>query len=219
MNVQPAMTIHPFNFDNPGLMNPFISYETLVTRTKNILPQQVLTPYPLFSDMRPNLYGNFDSNNNPLNTDEVGPYTSKQVTGDRFLDGGYKFRNVFKAIIRKMYTCVREKRMEYVKILQEKGFHLADIENAFVRIANFRSAERRTGRKKMGLKMVKVATQQRSIYSYILRDALESMLFEWSTGRLGRLSQQNLDIYSQVCNTYYYDLWELLGFDSTNLYP
>lgn len=130
---------------------------------------------------------------------------------DPFLSANYKYRNVFKAVIRRMHTCVRKNRSELIKLLQAASFTSSDIERAFTRIAYYKNAERKSGKKRMSVRMIKDATQERSIYTFILKDALTSMLHDWNEGRLGRLTERNVTTYKKVCGSYLDQIEELLG--------
>lgn len=132
---------------------------------------------------------------------------------DPFLDGSYRYRNVFKSIIRRMHSCVLNKREDYMKLLQEKGFTKTTVERAFNRIAIFKNAERKSGKKRLGMNMIKQATEERSVYTYVLKDALTSMLLNWGAKDLGRLAERNLAIYKSVCTGYCNSINELLKSD------
>lgn len=129
---------------------------------------------------------------------------------DPFLDGSYRYRNVFKSIIRHMHSCVLSKKDEYIKLMQEQGFTRMTVERAFNRIAIFKNAERKSGKKRLGMNMIKQATEERSVYTYILKDALSSMLLNWDAKDLGRLAERNLATYKSVCTEYYKSINELL---------
>jgi len=128
--------------------------------------------------------------------------TLDSFTTDSFLGRGYKHRNVFKSIIRKMYGCVQTRRKKYLGLVS-KGFTRASIEGAFTRVATLKNAERKNGKKRTGMDLIKQAAQEHSVYTYILRDALDSMLKSWKADQLGRLTERNLETYRRVCNAYY----------------
>ena len=108
-----------------------------------------------------------------------------------------------------MYSCVQEERQKYFGLL-EKEFTRAGIEYAFTRITTLKNAERKNGKKRIGMNLIKEAAQERSIYTYILRDALDSMLKNWKAKRLGRLAERNLKTYRKVCNAYHQCVKKLL---------
>ena len=101
-----------------------------------------------------------------------------------------------------MYSCVQEEREKYFGLL-EKEFTRAGIERAFTRITTLKNAERKNGKKRTGMNLIKQAAQERSVYTYILRDALYSMLKNWNAKRLGRVAERNLGTYRKVCNVYH----------------
>eukprot|EP00826_Nyctotherus_ovalis_P066932 TRINITY_DN9951_c0_g1_i12.p1 TRINITY_DN9951_c0_g1~~TRINITY_DN9951_c0_g1_i12.p1 ORF type:complete len:225 (-),score=23.52 TRINITY_DN9951_c0_g1_i12:67-741(-) len=126
----------------------------------------------------------------------------KSEAADPFLSANYKFRNVFKSIIRRMHTCVRRKKGELTALLRSAGYSSSEIDRSFSRVAYYKNMERKSGKKQMAVRMIKEATQERSVYTYILRDALNSMLGDWDESKLGRLTERNLDTYQKVCGTY-----------------
>lgn len=138
-------------------------------------------------------------------------HKSKAEVADPFLSANYKYRNVFKAVIRRMHTCIRKNKSGLVQILQTANFTFGEIERAFTRIAYYKNAERKSGKKRMSVRMIKEATQERSIYTFILKDALTSMLQDWNEGKLGRLTERNVTTYKKVCGSYLNQIAELLS--------
>jgi hypothetical protein len=130
---------------------------------------------------------------------------------DPFLSANYKYRNVFKAVIRRMHTCVRKKRNELMLQLTEAKYTASEVERAFTRIAYYKNAERKSGKKRTSVRMIKEATQERSVYTLILKEALSSMLADWNMGRLGRLTTRNVNTYKKVCGSYLKQIEELLN--------
>lgn len=135
----------------------------------------------------------------------------KQDTGDPYLNANYKYRNVFKAIIRRMHGCIKENKSELISAIQKAGYTQQDIERAFNRIAYYKNAERKSGKKRMSVRTIKEATQSRSVYTYVLRVTLNKMLEDWSTKKLGRLSERNVETYSEVCTKYSQHIEKLLN--------
>jgi len=108
-----------------------------------------------------------------------------------------------------MYWCVQKKREKYFGLV-EKGFTRPGIKCAFTRITTLKNAERKNGKKRTGINLIKQAAQEYSIYTYILRDALDSMLNNWKAKKLGRLTERNLKTYRKVCNAYHQCVKKLL---------
>lgn len=126
----------------------------------------------------------------------------KSETADPFLSANYKYRNVFKSIIRRMHTCVKRKKGELTTLLRSAGYSSSEIDRSFSRVAYYKNMERKSGKKQMAVRMIKEATQERSVYTYILKDALKGMLGDWDESKLGRLTERNLDTYQKVCGSY-----------------
>lgn len=131
-------------------------------------------------------------------------------TDDPFLNANYRYRNVFKAIIRRMYTYARKKKRILTPILQSAGYSLGDIEHAYIRITYYKNAERKSGKKRMPVRTIKDATQDLSIYTYILKDVLSEMLKDWEARKFGRLAERNVGTYKRVCSTYLEQIEKLL---------
>lgn len=151
--------------------------------------------------------------NIPLKTSKGLPNTNKpEAEGDDpFLNASYKYRNVFKAIIRKMHACVKTRRRELVSVLQDGGYSTVEIERAFSRVAYYKNAERKSGKKRMSVWTIKEATRKCTIYTYILRAALNCMLEDWKARKFGRLTERNVPTYKKVCATYLKDINFLLS--------
>eukprot|EP00826_Nyctotherus_ovalis_P040130 TRINITY_DN3916_c0_g1_i1.p1 TRINITY_DN3916_c0_g1~~TRINITY_DN3916_c0_g1_i1.p1 ORF type:complete len:325 (-),score=-0.81 TRINITY_DN3916_c0_g1_i1:163-1137(-) len=152
-------------------------------------------------------------NNLPLKTSKGLPNINKlEAEGDDpFLNASYKYRNVFKAIIRRMHVCVRTRRRELESVLRNAGYSAVEVDRAFSRVAYYKNAERKSGKKRMSVRTIKEATRKRTIYTYILRDALNSMLEDWEVQKFGRLTERNVPTYKKVCATYLEDIDHLLA--------
>lgn len=129
---------------------------------------------------------------------------------DPYLDGSYKHRNVFKSIIRHMHSCITNRKGEYMGVLEEKGYAKPTIERAFNRVSALKRNERKSGKKTAGMRMIKLATQERSVYTYILKDALHAMRTSWSLKGLGRIAQRNMQTYQEMCTQYSQSIDKLL---------
>jgi hypothetical protein len=109
-----------------------------------------------------------------------------------------------------MYTYARKKKRILTPILQSAGYSLGDIEHAYIRITYYKNAERKSGKKRMPVRTIKDATQDLSIYTYILKDVLSEMLKDWEARKFGRLAERNVGTYKRVCSTYLEQIEKLL---------
>lgn len=123
----------------------------------------------------------------------------------------YKRRNVYKSIIRHMFSYIRQNRKEIIEFLTAFGFTLHEIEHAFFKVNYYNDMEREKGNPKRAQAMIKKIITHKSIFSYILREALHCMIRNWSEGKYGKISRENAEIYLDVCNKYYDELVTLIG--------
>lgn len=135
----------------------------------------------------------------------------KEESKDFLLTANYRYRNVFKAVIRRMHTCTRKKKESLTLVLQNAGYNINEIEHAYGRITYYKNAEKKGGKKRMSIRTIKEAAQEVSIYTYLLKDALSDMLEDWNARRLGRLTKKNVAIYQKVCSIYLKHIEELLS--------
>lgn len=156
-------------------------------------------------------------NSTPMKANKIHPKNIKPTSEpkDPFLNANYKYRNVFKAIIRRMHSCVRKERTGLISTIQDAKYSLPEIERAFNRIAYYKNAERKSGKKRMSVRTIKEATEERSVYTYILKAALKDMLQDWKKGKLGRLTEKNVQTYVEVCTTYSERIERLLSNENT----
>jgi len=123
----------------------------------------------------------------------------------------YKHRNVYKSIVRHMFSCIRKNRNEVVAILQAAGFNMQDVEHAFYEIGCYNDMERQKGKKKVSQSLVKRIATDKSIYTHILRETLNAMLKNWGAEKFGRLTVKNVTTYRDVCTKYYEETVRVLG--------
>ena len=116
----------------------------------------------------------------------------------------YKSRNVYKSIIRHLFSYIRKNREDIIRILTEAGFSMQDIEHGFFKINYYNDLEREQSNKKNSQATIKKMVTKRSIYTYILRETLNTMLYNWSQGKFGKVSESNSEVYKDVCK-YFYD--------------
>jgi len=124
--------------------------------------------------------------------------------------GAYKRRNVYKSIVRHMFSYIRKNREEIIKILQEAGYGMSDIEHAFFEVSCYNDMEQQKGNKKQSQSTIKKMVETRSIYTYILRETLFAMIKSWEEGKHGKVSSKNLGTYKDVCFEYYNEAVQVL---------
>ena len=88
----------------------------------------------------------------------------------------YKKRNVYKSIIRSMLRHMRKYREDLIKMLIKAGYCVKDIEHAFYKLNSYNDMERQKGNKKKSQIILKQITKTKCIYSYILKETLDSIM-------------------------------------------
>lgn len=116
-----------------------------------------------------------------------------------FSDGSYKYRNVFKSIIRKMNTLTSRKTKQITSKLKELGYSSDTIEKTIQHIYECTEIERKNGIKKMAPNLIRSSTKTLSIYTHILKYSIQEMLSDWDAKEIGRLSQKNIELYKHLC--------------------
>eukprot|EP00826_Nyctotherus_ovalis_P064767 TRINITY_DN9509_c0_g1_i2.p1 TRINITY_DN9509_c0_g1~~TRINITY_DN9509_c0_g1_i2.p1 ORF type:complete len:227 (-),score=22.09 TRINITY_DN9509_c0_g1_i2:18-698(-) len=118
-------------------------------------------------------------------------------------ENNYKYRNVYKSIIRRMSFFVQENRKTMTNILLKEGFSTEEIERAYVKVTYCKDTERKNGNKKMGPQLINEAVSSVTAYTYILREVLEGMLNDWRNEKLGKIAKKNVETYRKLCETYH----------------
>lgn len=126
-------------------------------------------------------------------------------------ENNYKYRNVYKSIIRRMSANIQENKKQLTDFLIGMRFTLEDIEHAYSKVLCSKDTERKSGNKKMGPKLINDAVKDVTVYTYILKEALERMLNDWEDDKLGKVSKKNIETYKKVCIAYYEKVKKLLN--------
>ncbi len=138
--------------------------------------------------------------------------TPRNSAARRIVGGSaYRRRNVYKSIIRHTFAYVRKNREDIISILQAGGFSMSEIEHAFFKINYYNDEERQAGGRKRSQNIVRNIVAKKSIYVYILCEALNAMLKRWEQGAYGKVTRKNATIYKDVCKKYYDETVRVLG--------
>ncbi len=148
---------------------------------------------------------------NPHNEDSLGSLPQSPAYESLFRGKSYLYRNVYKSVLRNMYSYFKNNKDEIIRILKDSGFSEADIEHAFFKITYYNDNERKKGSRKMSQKIVKKILTKRSVYLYILRETLNAMLRNEQDGKLGRVVKRNYEAYTEVCKACYEETVRILG--------
>lgn len=133
-------------------------------------------------------------------------------SGKELIKGlSYESRNVYKSLIRHIFSYSRKNRESIVNILQKNGYTMPDIEHAFYKINCYNDSERDRTFKKKAQATIRKMMAIKSIYTFILRETLNGLLINWETGKLGKISQKNSKVYKDVCRNFYEETVKVIG--------
>jgi len=122
----------------------------------------------------------------------------------------YKHRNVFKSIVRRMNSCIQGDNDKMKNLLVKAGFDIEDIKAAYSKLSYYKDMERKSGKKEMGPQLIRDAVDNVSIYTYVLREALELMLNDLEDQNKVKIARKNIRTYKKVCKAYFDKISELL---------
>ncbi|MDR3548893.1 MAG: hypothetical protein P4M11_11635 [Candidatus Pacebacteria bacterium] len=131
--------------------------------------------------------------------------------GRIFKGNSYRYRNVYKSIVRNMYSYIKNNRTEITKILSEAGYGRAAMEHAFLKINDYNDKEHKRGGNKMAQEILKKIISRKNIYAYILREATNAMLQHGKSGNFGRVAAKNMSTYTTVVEEIYSECTTVLG--------
>ncbi len=123
----------------------------------------------------------------------------------------YKSRNVYKSIVRHLFSYIRKNREDIIRILKDAGFSMTEIEHSFFKINYYNDLEREQSNKKNSQATIKKMVSKRTIYTYILRETLNTMMHNWEQGKLGKVSESNSEVYKDVCKYFYDEAVKMTG--------
>lgn len=137
---------------------------------------------------------------------------SNQTICKRLLAGeAYKSRNVYKTIVRHMYTYIRKNRTCVIEILQKAGYSMPEVEHAFFTVDYWCNLERENGNRNYAQGTVKQIFATKSIFTIIMRETLYALLHCWEQGKYGKVLQKNCEIYQKAFKKFYDETVSILG--------
>ncbi len=126
-----------------------------------------------------------------------------EACNHQFKGNSYKYRNVYKSVVRNMYSYIKNNKADIMKILGCAGYNRAAIEHAFLKISDYNDKEHKRGGNKMAQEIVKKMLFKRNIYAFILREATNAMLQNSRSGKFGRVASKNAGTYITAVETIY----------------
>ncbi len=122
----------------------------------------------------------------------------------------YESRNVYKSIVRGIYGLVKKDKERLRTILRKEGYSDPEMEDAFDQISRYRVADKPKEIEKNAQVKIEKMLEAKTIYTYILRETLVTMIYKWEQGDLGQLSEANKEIYLEACKQFLVQVDELL---------
>lgn len=140
------------------------------------------------------------TSNKPLKQKEiVVDSLCKDPTCRNLLGGNaYKRRNVYKSVVRHMFSYIRKNRDKIVNLLQSLGYTKVEIEHAFFTVSCYNGEQNNAGNIENSQSIIKKIVSSISIFTYILRESLRTMVNKWDEGKLGKVAKTNLETYRYV---------------------
>jgi hypothetical protein len=123
----------------------------------------------------------------------------------------YKRRNVYKAIVRRMFSYIQKENDKVVALLTENGFSKEEIDSAFFYIRHLNDLDKQKGKSKRLQNTINGILEVKTVYTYILKETLWLMLRGWETGERGKIMSDNVSIYKEVCENYFNRCIQLLA--------
>ena len=128
-----------------------------------------------------------------------------------FKGQAFKYRNICKSITGHLCGYVKHNRDDLMRVLQEAGFSISDCEHALYRLSYDYDNKNRKEKIKMSQNMIMRFLATKSIYTYILREATNTMLYNWRVGKYGKIVAKNRALYAEACEAIYHEAVKVSG--------
>lgn len=115
----------------------------------------------------------------------------------------HRKRNVYKSIIRHMNILVHKSFKKLKKTLLNAEYTKEEINNCFIKIVQWNDSENHRGIPKRSQSKIENLVKGRTIYTYVLLEAVKTMMSKFNRGAKGRIKKYNLEVYRAVCEDYY----------------
>eukprot|EP00826_Nyctotherus_ovalis_P053031 TRINITY_DN6826_c0_g1_i18.p5 TRINITY_DN6826_c0_g1~~TRINITY_DN6826_c0_g1_i18.p5 ORF type:complete len:141 (+),score=39.43 TRINITY_DN6826_c0_g1_i18:1303-1725(+) len=123
----------------------------------------------------------------------------------------YKYRNVYKSVIRHLYVYTQGNQDKLMNLLKEKGFEEEDIKITFEIIKNYKPEGVPKEIEKGAKYRVEGILKEKTMLTYIMKETLEYMIEKWKNERYGQLYKVNSSIYIEACKRFLKQTEELLN--------
>jgi len=182
---------------------------SVVQNVKTVTPSYNFIPIPIGEKEESNGVAKDCSEDNK-DSEENNDDSSLYQNALKINVNAYRRRNVYKAIIRRMFSCVQKNKRTIVTLLEANGFKIEEIESAFIYVNQLNELDKQKGKSKRPQSTINKMLERRTIYTFILKETLDSMISGWDSGQTGKIMKENVQIYKEVCMKYYNRCIELL---------
>lgn len=111
----------------------------------------------------------------------------------------YKARNVYKYIVRHLFLYINKNKDDIIRILKNANFTIKEIHEGFEKIKYYFELEKNPKLKINPQKIIKEMITNPSISTYILRETVQTLIKNWDTNKIGKISKSNNEIYKETC--------------------
>lgn len=153
---------------------------------------------------------------NGCNTKNTSQGSQKLISNEAKANA-YKRRNVYKSVIRHMFSYTQKNKGKITNILMNERYTKKEINDAFVYISSLNDLDKQKGKAKRPQNTIKSMLESKNINVYILKETLSLMLGTLNSTQTGKVMRKNTKIYKEVCQEYFNRCLELLS-SRTNLY-
>lgn len=131
-----------------------------------------------------------------------GGYAKKPKKKCKVNQPAYRYRNVYKSVIRHLYVYVQGNGSNLAKSLAQRGYGEETIAACFATIKSFKP-EGLPKEIENGAKMrVEEILKAKSVFVYILKETLEHMISKLKTEEYGQLHRTNSEMYVEACTEF-----------------
>lgn len=153
---------------------------------------------------------------NGCNTKNTSQGSQKLISNEAKANA-YKRRNVYKSVIRHMFSYIQKNKGRVTNTLMNEGYTRKEVNDSFLYISSLNDLDKQKGKAKRPQNTIKSMLENKNINVYILKETLSLMLGTLNSGLTGKVMRKNTKIYKEVCQEYYNRCLELLS-SRTNLY-
>ena len=137
--------------------------------------------------------------------------TARRSRRSKIDQPAYRYRNVYKSIIRHLYVYAQEHQEKLLTLLKGKGYENRDIQKAFEDIKKFKPLGIPKEIERGAKIKVQEIVKSKTALTHILKETLIYMLEKWKNNELGQLYKVNSTIYAEACNGFLVQIENLLN--------